>query len=412
MSSLSSNSPSGEERRRSFRCLTLGPGRFGYLSCGDRQLPVEVLDQSADGAAVLLETQVEWDVNWTLCLDTESIRAEVRVANRCVETESEPTDPPSETPAVRIRLGLQRLRDLEPWELAAVPGGNSIEVLKEYLRQSAGKIGGAVVILLILAAIAVVLLGGSNETPERPVRNAATLPALKLPEAAAEPAAETRIGPGTRETRDSGPESDVVRSTPGPADPLPMAAGAGTASKSSGGSARPSVPAWVTRPQDFLHSGVADALSLSSDQRQQLQRITDEFRTAASSGSGAAAAVLDNAAGNELVRRSLGVLTDAQRQNWQRVQQAVHRMSRPDAFLGSQITDMLSLSAGQRRQLQQLADEYGRAVGLGRGGPASSTSSPLDSQMAQRALSVLTDDQRGSWVQHLAKTALSEGGGK
>ena len=99
------------EQRNSRRYRYVGSAKRGQLRLGDRDIDVELLDESATGFAVLLDDAPPCAVGDTLLLQLDSTASEVRVANIHMP------DPL----LMQTRIGLTRLDDLPDWDRLAPP---------------------------------------------------------------------------------------------------------------------------------------------------------------------------------------------------------------------------------------------------------------------------------------------------
>src|SRR5262249_3362968 len=87
------------QRRSSFRCSVDGERGMARLKIGDRAIDVDVLDESAGGFAVAVDTTPDCAVGDFLLLEVAQAWVEVRVVNIGVDPDG-----------IRARLGLMRLR--------------------------------------------------------------------------------------------------------------------------------------------------------------------------------------------------------------------------------------------------------------------------------------------------------------
>ena len=114
-----SSSRTFDERRKSHRYAVSGPRRNGRLIIGQREVAVEILDESACGLGVRFDGPPGCEPGERLLLEIDSGWIEVQVANVRRE-ESAPAEERVES-GERTRLGLVRLRDLEPGEVDPEP---------------------------------------------------------------------------------------------------------------------------------------------------------------------------------------------------------------------------------------------------------------------------------------------------
>ncbi len=96
----SSDQRSLDERRASFRCPVSDSRRRGRLRIGKREIPVEVLDESASGYSIACKQTEDCEVGQSLLLRVASTWTVVRIMNL-------------QTSDGQTRLGLMRVKDLE-----------------------------------------------------------------------------------------------------------------------------------------------------------------------------------------------------------------------------------------------------------------------------------------------------------
>jgi hypothetical protein len=100
------------DRRARFRVPAVEQ-RVGRLRIAQQEILVELLDESAEGFAILLGGVLECHVGQTALLQTQAGWAEVRVMNASVAQAATTSDDAGESREVACtRLGLQRLRDV------------------------------------------------------------------------------------------------------------------------------------------------------------------------------------------------------------------------------------------------------------------------------------------------------------
>ena len=161
-------------QRKSFRCGTVEVRQRAVLKVGTAALPVRLLDVSAGGFAVVAEGPINAEEGAVGELHTELDAFAIRVANivelESAEIEEDPvvmdTETETETPAPVLRLGLQRLGEVEP----TFHGGRWVRnSLRHYLGRlcSSGSSLVAVTVLLVLIVVvapvvAVVLLWATH----------------------------------------------------------------------------------------------------------------------------------------------------------------------------------------------------------------------------------------------------------
>ena len=320
------------DRRKSFRCGVTNVRREAVLKVGPAAFPVRLLDESAGGFAVGAEAPINIDEGVAGELHTGLDAYAVRVAS-IVEIESAEVqeEPEAETPAPVLRLGLQRLGEVEP----AVHGGGSVRGnLRQYFGKllSSGRSLAAVIVLLVLTVVvapgvAIVLLWAADNpviaqaVPWRRIEHRSTPPNESSPK-------PSRPARPWKASRRSAPAFLARTPDKTPTEQWPGLAGKQPAEVIDVAAERirrlrqmvRSLPgaAAFTRPE------VASELQLTNEQRQQFRRIVDlteqafrhlDRRLSTSSGRQGAKGRRDilDAAGKE----ALGVLTDEQRTQWE-----------------------------------------------------------------------------------------------
>ncbi len=152
------------DQRKSFRCGVAEVRQKAVLKVGTAALPVRLLDESAGGFAVEAEAPINVEEGAVGELYTGLDAYEVRIANivelesaelegETVETEAEPE---TETSAPLLRLGLQRLGEVEP----TVRGGGWV---RDSLRYFLGRLcssGGSLAVVTVLLVLTVVVAPG------------------------------------------------------------------------------------------------------------------------------------------------------------------------------------------------------------------------------------------------------------
>jgi len=108
------------DQRKSFRIPVSGPAREAVLTVGQTEVPVGLLDESAGGFAVLADQRPDVEPGDIARLTRNSDRFEVRVAH-VTEQASDATEGGAAEP--QFRLGLERLRELDPAEGPAQEAG-------------------------------------------------------------------------------------------------------------------------------------------------------------------------------------------------------------------------------------------------------------------------------------------------
>ncbi|MEX2114085.1 MAG: hypothetical protein WD845_12920 [Pirellulales bacterium] len=98
-----------QEQRAAFRCAS--DDRFGQLRCGDRTVEVAIVDESANGFGVVALDPPACDVGETVQLRTEAGWTETRVMNMQPVAVATSHDADTSTVVMMTRLGLMRLTE-------------------------------------------------------------------------------------------------------------------------------------------------------------------------------------------------------------------------------------------------------------------------------------------------------------
>lgn len=113
--------PVGDEKRSAFRCPVQETVQWSVLRVRKKKLPVQLLDESAGGFALLADRHPGVEAGDVVRLCTESGWHEVRVVHvRKYEPAVAEGEPVGENGGPQFRVGLERVRDLAPRE---APGG-------------------------------------------------------------------------------------------------------------------------------------------------------------------------------------------------------------------------------------------------------------------------------------------------
>lgn len=317
----SSDQRSVNERRASFRCPVNGPRRAGRLRIGKREIPVEVLDESAGGYSIVGEQEFECEIGQSLLLQIGSSWTIVRIMS-VQKAES------------NTRLGLLRLKDLEASEVEPEPRIElSLENLKRLARALAplGRPAAGIVALLVGGA----LLGiGVIVVLERSVPLADAINHDDAPRSVEDMTLPDPPPFGEVRTSDEEPEHNPRKNraaTPStPADPqeeesnpLVEATAASERPRSKAVSETPASEHVVRRshPGLLLKPEIVKLLDLTREQIAELRRLFEETRssTAALLAADSEGTGSQDELALEVGKRTLAVLTPAQRETVTRI---------------------------------------------------------------------------------------------
>ena len=290
--------------RASYRC-TADERREGRLQIGDREIPVEILDESADGFGILLNEVLAGSIGQTVALKTDAGWTEARVMHsHLVESTEfgEATDPACPG---RTRLGLRRTKDLLDEESDSQPSTSlSRLALRALLAPLAGTgraaaTAAGLIVVVPLAAILVIyalegpgnlLLSARHADSKATVAGKTPRPPSRGLERRNEPTPQVADKAAAEATRSPAKETaqiDLLRRS---------------------------------RPELLLTKDVSRLLALTDQQREQLHRIFDEFPAVVDaqsrSGTPKGADSSDSDAAIEMGQRVLTVLSAEQRKTW------------------------------------------------------------------------------------------------
>jgi hypothetical protein len=292
-----------DERRAAYRFPVVGARGAGRLRIGPREIAVEILDESAGGFSAVSDETLAREVGQTLLLGVDSNWMEVRVMNL-------------QPQGSRTRLGLARLRDIDATEIEAAPAQRfsmtSIRKLMAAIAPVSGPVGrgvalvaaaffAGVIVYFVLERSAPVVEVVHNDEPVKQSRKIVQVNRPLLPPTAT-----------TTTTRDKRPVARI------PLAPLPIApVGAkpprlALAQEPSNDVIRRSQPEFLLKPD------VAKLLALTREQLDELQRIFDESRSAASEAIVGVQLSLQERE-LQLGRLVLAVLTEKQRSDLMRL---------------------------------------------------------------------------------------------
>jgi len=285
------------------------------LKIGEREVAVEILDESVNGFSVMADGAPECDIGDVLSVQVASNWSEVRVMNLHLQKSITEEGPGNTVSTTRTRIGLLRVRDLDAWDTARErPRRHWWRQIIGHLRPVGRPLTTAVGLILGIFLVFVVLLW-----------------ALEL------------SAPFIHVVRDDGPRAsprdDVLLTVPSTEDSRPRSVGPRpfrpltvklpVASKAANPPARsreeqamPEAAIRLSVPEFLLKPQISRLLALSREQVDKLRRIFDEYQTTAKEAIGAdpntSSTPATDDAEIELGRHSLTVLTEAQRASWMR----------------------------------------------------------------------------------------------
>ena len=117
ISSLQSDDRAADERRSHYRCRVSGDRRTGRMKIDERELGVEIVDESANGFAVEVDAGQGCEIGQVAFLENASGWTEVRVVNIRPQRSVEANELAGQTSDTRMRLGLVRLQISESSEV-------------------------------------------------------------------------------------------------------------------------------------------------------------------------------------------------------------------------------------------------------------------------------------------------------
>jgi hypothetical protein len=299
-----SNRRTFDERRKSHRYAVSGSRRDGRLRLGQREVAVEILDESACGVAVAFDGPPGCEPGETLLLEIASGWTEVQVVNVRRE-ESAPAEEGVES-GERTRLGLVRLRDLEPGEVDPEPidwlSIKGFKTLLAPLTPVGRPLQGAAALIIGVPLFAVVLIWALDNLEwslpvddDHVARSVPPLPDVHLrptrPRAETVPMAPERAEPPVA-VRPAEPQETV------PEEQATV----------------PEKIVRVSRPDFFLKPEITKLLALSQEQLHQLRVIWEEYQAAMKDAisAGTFSPPREGDRDVQFGRRSLAVLTQEQ----------------------------------------------------------------------------------------------------
>jgi hypothetical protein len=304
----SSDQRSLDERRASFRCPASDPRRRGRLRIGKREIPVEVLDESASGYSINCQQAEDCEVGQSLLLRVESTWTIVRVMNL-------------QTSDGQTRLGLARVKDLEASDVERKQSeGFSIDDLKRLGRALAPlgrRAAGIVGLLLGGAFVGVFVIVAlehwaplTKKVEHNDSRRIEDMTSPELPQTS-----EQRTSDRQAEHR---PRKQQAAHPPTPADPREELSTT-TEQPRQEVTAEMAAPEHVVRhshPGFLLKPEIAKLLKLTREQMAELRQLFEETRSATAEllESDSDPAQSQQNMDLELGKRSLALLTPEQRQ--------------------------------------------------------------------------------------------------
>ena len=356
------------EKRGAFRCGVQTPRQGGVLQVGGVEIPVQLLDESAGGFAVLADRDPGVEVNDIVGLRTDAGWHEVRVARMS----SEPTTAEAgrRTDAARpgTRLGLERLRDLEPWEASRrwMSWRDRLRVAGFFPLGKGNVLVGVIfasVITVGLVAIAILLCRSDQGF---------TMLATGLSQPAhPSPRAESTRRPEAGASREEGTPSEGPSSAPDSVSERKLASDDST----RGSSPPPGRPAW--------------------------DRTIDEAIEVFYPASGGAPS------------SSLAYPPSREDEPWRTM---VRRLPGAAAFLVKEVVQELGLTEQQVGRMERLVELTGEAIGQipvrwphETRWQHDAKRQILVAEARRRALEVLTEEQRARWETLQAEAAVEPG---
>ncbi len=307
------------ERRRAYRCAVTGPRRECTLRIADREIAAEMLDESANGFAVLPSEAVECQVGGIVRLKTTSGWTEAEIVHiQFPLPESGVPSSEGQQAAAPPRLGLMRIRDLEASEVdphmtAQISWTNLREVLRHFseLLPPLGYVVGLSIGTLLVFYVVFVLLessapmladtDGADPRPQAPALDPAPPPPVVHP-------TPKKYAPAPRQERPPAnirPERTLAKAR-----------------------------SLLGDPEALLRPELAKALALTSDQAARLRQIIDDHQAFAKNLEVSSDDVESSSKlADRLRERCVNILTQEQRAA------LVYHLSQQDAATHSKPTD-------------------------------------------------------------------------
>lgn len=295
--------PGFDDRRENYRCAVVGDRSAAVLRLGTRQVRAEVIDESADGFAIVVDEGIRASQGDLFSLGTVEGWVEVEVRNVQFQQWAQTDESGAIEVRTRTRLGLKRLRDLTEWNDEDARHNRlslaAIRRLLSMLRPFGKSFTKAAVIVGGMLAIAAGMIWGLEGKVKREVP---VVKVLTEPKAVEEP--KYRI---VRVPRQELPEfllpakADVPRLPPlvFPSELLHLLSG----------------------PEVLFEPQIVSRLALSPQQLAELEKI---YKAAEAVGTEAT----DTDAADRklaLARRGLGVLTELQQRSLVSILRDIHR---------------------------------------------------------------------------------------
>ena len=164
------------DQRRSFRILERQPCREATLQVAQTEVPVRILNESAGGLAVLAERHLDVKASdvGRLCVDSASFEVRVTHVTAAVRNRADEVDTAdSRTEVPLFQLGLERLKELDPWDDELKKSGWRELLLPAFVRPgvpllSLPVILAALLIIVLPITAAVVLLDTDGSRLRQP----------------------------------------------------------------------------------------------------------------------------------------------------------------------------------------------------------------------------------------------------
>jgi hypothetical protein len=369
------------DRRASRRYVVSAERREGSLKIGSREFPVEILDESAHGFSVAIEQNDRCIAGKTALLRAPAGWSEVQLIH-VFENDASAQGGEQSEGDTRTRLGLLRLRDLDPSEFDRFDVCESAwEALRRvgrpfrYLLSPLAMIVGLLVAVPLVAVVVVRVLEQA-------------VPAESNAPAAPRRAATVRHAPAAAPSEPTAtePASEPVRA------------------------ARLSPPISLRTPVARMRPNpkVAELLALNRRQVRDLSQAFNDYVTSAEQVvDGATQRETASLREAELGARGLAVLTEKQTGALMRL------VLRPEVLMKRDIIEGLALSDRQLEQLRDAFDEYESSVKdaapADSGATVAAGELDPDVRLGRRGLAVLSPEQHGRLLQLLAHSELFDG---